>query len=78
MAPYIAAIIVLGGALLGITAYMEWIGVMHLFARRSPPRCTECGRIKGLPTVQATSDCWGCRHPHLRHPHHVGHHDTYG
>lgn len=73
-AALVAVIIVLGGALLAVTAYMEWIGVMNLLTTRSASRYPECGHVKANPTAKTTS-CWHCRHVRVEHALHVpGHH----
>ncbi|HEX3907146.1 MAG TPA: hypothetical protein VHW92_04365 [Mycobacteriales bacterium] len=70
----IAVIIVLAVALLAVTAYMEWIGVMNLFTMSSKPRYPGCGHLKANPTSQSTR-CWHCRHDRFEHALHVpGHH----
>jgi hypothetical protein len=73
-AALLTVIIVLAVALLVVTGYMEWIGVMTLFTVRSGPRYTGCGHLRVNPTAQSTS-CWHCRHARLEHALHIpGHH----
>jgi hypothetical protein len=62
--PYLIVIIVLGSALLAVTAFMEWVGVMNLFTPRSASRY-HCGHIRVLPFSSDDARCWNCRHPHL-------------
>jgi hypothetical protein len=80
MGPLVVVVIVLGVALLAVTAYMEWVGVMTLFTPRSATRYEACGHIRALPFATDRTRCWSCRHPHLHdaveateHPFH--HHD---
>jgi hypothetical protein len=73
-AALLTVIIVLAVALLVVTSYMEYIGVMNVFTTRSAPRYTGCGHLKANPTAQTTR-CWHCRHPRLEHAlHFPGHH----
>jgi hypothetical protein len=63
-------IIVLATALLLVTGFMEWIGLMNVITPRTGPRYEGCGHFK----VQLTSDadrCWHCRHERLEHALHL-------
>ena len=62
--PLLAVVIVIGGVLLAVTVYMEWIGIMNLVTPRSGPRYDDCGHVRGLPFSSHTS-CWACRHRRL-------------
>lgn len=66
----LGVIIGLGSALLLITAYMEWIGVMNLFTPRTGPRYDGCGHFKVVMTSPHSS-CWRCRHARLEHALHL-------
>lgn len=68
MGPILIVIVVLGGAFLLVTAYMEWIGFLSIVTPRSASRYDGCGHIKALPGASRQHDCWACRHSHLRHP----------
>lgn len=68
MGPILWLIVVLGAAFLGVTAYMEWIGMMSLITPRSVVRYTGCRHLRALPTPPHHDDCWTCRHTRMRHP----------
>jgi hypothetical protein len=68
----LAVIITLGGALLVVTAYMEWIGLLNIVTTRPGPRYADCGHARINPT-SACRSCWRCRHrtvDHVIHPAH--------
>jgi hypothetical protein len=72
MAIYLAIIITLGGGLLVVTAYMEWVGLLNVVTPRSAPRHPDCGHLRTNP-VSPHDRCWRCRHhdlDHLVHPIH--------
>ena len=66
MAVYLAIIIVLGGALLIVTGYMEWLGLLNVVTPRSGPRYPDCGHLRVNP-VSPHHRCWRCRHHTLDH-----------
>jgi len=61
MAALFALIITLGTALLAVTAYMEWIGVLNLFTASSNARCDSCARLK-LYLSPRDDRCWRRQH----------------
>ena len=68
----LAIIIALGGVLLIVTAYMEWIGLANVLTPRSGPRYAGCRHLRANP-VSTHGRCWRCRHrtlDHLLHPLH--------
>lgn len=65
-------IVILATALLLVTGYMEWVGVMNLFTRRSGPRYDECGHFRVV--LSSHSRCWHCRHERLEHALHLPSH----
>jgi hypothetical protein len=71
--PLLAVIIAIGSALLAVTAYMEWIGVMNLFGPRSGSRYDECRHLRGVPFSNHTR-CWSCRHRRLEAALHAAEH----
>lgn len=68
MDPILVVIIALGTALLGVTAYMEWIGVMSAVTRRTGGSCRRCDRPRALPRPHRNDTCWSCRHEQTRQP----------
>lgn len=69
MTAYLAVIVTLGTALLVATAYMEWIGVLNVFTRRTNPSYETCGHQK-LNLGSHHDQCWRCRHARTaRSPH---------
>jgi len=66
MTALLIVIITLGTLLLAATAYMEWIGVMNLFATRRTSRYQGCGHLK-LNAASLNARCWRCRHSRLDH-----------
>lgn len=69
----LAVIVVLGAILLVATVYMECIGVMNVFTRRSAARYAECGHLRAV-RPSTCEQCWRCRHQTLAHPSHLIHH----
>jgi hypothetical protein len=69
----VTVIIVMGVALLAVTAYMQWAGVMNLFTSRSAGRYGECGHLcfkRSDPYAQ----CWRCRPATISHSSRLIHH----
>jgi hypothetical protein len=62
----IALIVVLGGALLIVTSYMEWTGLKSVITPRRSPRYTVCGHLRMTPD-DPHDRCWKCRHPGVDH-----------
>lgn len=73
MTLWLTIIIILGAALLAVTAYMEWVGVMSVFTTRPARHCSECESVLKLPTAQPGTLCWRCRHQRLEHLRNLGH-----
>ena len=65
MTASLAVIIVLGCALLGATAYMEWVGAWSLLAHRDPARHPSCGHLN-LARRHERPTCWWCYHQFRR------------
>lgn len=63
-------IVVLAAALLLVTGFMEWVGVMNIVTPRSGPRYRDCGHLKFVVT-SAQPSCWHCRHARLEHALHL-------
>lgn len=69
----LSLIIVLGVSLLTVIAYMEWIGLMNLFASRAADRYPGCGHVH-INRTDLHDTCWRCRHSVITHPSRLTHH----
>ena len=69
----LTVIVVLGVALLAVTAYMEWIGVMSSFGSKSASRYRDCHHFRSN-RISPHEKCWQCRHATLGHPSRLIHH----
>ncbi len=65
MVATLTVIIVLGCALLGATAYMEWVGVWSVLGGRDPARHPSCGHLN-LAHHAEQPTCWRCFHQFRR------------
>jgi hypothetical protein len=73
MDPLLVVIVVLAGAFLAISVYMEWLGLLSVVSARGGPRHAECGHRKLTP-ANADDLCWRCRHQHVDEALHRLHH----